>query len=519
MIPHAPRALAEASPGRPTLEVEDGGEVVFVPSEAILPKIAEALGRDALVARVGPLRAATRGQLWALVDEAVERELSQRGASSAVLHGWGVDPRGDREARLDDWLFRARSVGARALVVVIEGLAALGAPALELEDSRALLALASETRGRPLSLILDDAARDALAYTAPRPLGELLAAAAAPARVRRAADSSVRIAAVVVEARTDALVQAAAPADSPSAIAPEPPLPAATAPATRQAAGPPKAPLRAGAVPEEIWRPWTRTLASARGPQSLAAFERLFTDAYVPLVEAIERGLDDPQASKARDEFRAAFEHAYGDAFPTFAVTGKRPKLVMDAPDLAARAARLHGARATHILVVDALRWDLGERVRDELGRRASPSLRLAEQQMLWAALPTTTARQLDTIARGVDALRSITTAEGVESLRGRTADVPRRLKLGHRDVLKIDSVESFLASHARIDGSLLDDCARHVARLVLGVAESLAPRTLLYVVGDHGFMLDAHGAAHAGGASPEEVLVGGYAWLVGELH
>jgi hypothetical protein len=49
--------------------------------------------------------------------------------------------------------------------------------------------------------------------------------------------------------------------------------------------------------------------------------------------------------------------------------------------------------------------------------------------------------------------------------------------------------------------------------------AETLSPHTLLFVFGDHGFTVDRSGAAQQGGASPEEVLVGGFAVLVGDVH
>jgi hypothetical protein len=65
----------------------------------------------------------------------------------------------------------------------------------------------------------------------------------------------------------------------------------------------------------------------------------------------------------------------------------------------------------------------------------------------------------------------------------------------------------------------IADEAAQVIAKFV----ESLPPRTLLFVFGDHGFRLpcDARGTGPAtqGGASPEEVLVPGYAWLVGGVH
>jgi hypothetical protein len=48
---------------------------------------------------------------------------------------------------------------------------------------------------------------------------------------------------------------------------------------------------------------------------------------------------------------------------------------------------------------------------------------------------------------------------------------------------------------------------------------ETLAPRTLLLVAGDHGFCVDRRGRVTHGGAAPEEVLVPAFAYLVGDLH
>jgi hypothetical protein len=64
---------------------------------------------------------------------------------------------------------------------------------------------------------------------------------------------------------------------------------------------------------------------------------------------------------------------------------------------------------------------------------------------------------------------------------------------------------------------------ADEIARAVVAHAQALPPRTLMFVFGDHGFRLDptasSTGPATQGGASPEEVLVPAFAWLVGGLH
>jgi len=67
-----------------------------------------------------------------------------------------------------------------------------------------------------------------------------------------------------------------------------------------------------------------------------------------------------------------------------------------------------------------------------------------------------------------------------------------------------------------------------HVAGPVVRGAfflQTLAPRTLVLVFGDHGFRLPASpdgratGPATQGGTTPEEVLVPAQAWLVGGMH
>src|SRR5262249_45387299 len=121
--------------------------------------------------------------------------------------------------------------------------------------------------------------------------------------------------------------------------------------------------------PKDAWRSWAIALAGARGPQPLAAFERLFAESYVPLANAIAAGLDDPRALPAYDDFRRSFERSYTDAFNAFGATNRRPRLVMDAYDIASKQARLSNARSSHVLVVDSMRFDLGCLVRDALTR------------------------------------------------------------------------------------------------------------------------------------------------------
>ena len=271
---------------------------------------------------------------------------------------------------------------------------------------------------------------------------------------------------------------------------------------------------------EEAWRAWTLQLVAARGPQPLATLERLFTESYMPLANAIGAGLDDARARSAHDEFRSSFAKSYSEAFPTFAATTKRPRMVLDVHDSAGRIARLHGARSTRMLLVDAMRWDVSRLVQERLAARLGERAAMTDELVLWSALPSTTMRQLETIARGVEALRSPGEMDAdAEPPRGRTAEYVRRLRVGPREVHKLDVVESRLQGARGGVLRAIPEIAEATAEAIARHAETLAPNTLLFVFGDHGFTIDRTGTARQGGASPEEVLVGAFALLVGDVH
>jgi hypothetical protein len=90
---------------------------------------------------------------------------------------------------------------------------------------------------------------------------------------------------------------------------------------------------------------------------------------------------------------------------------------------------------------------------------------------------------------------------------------------------MKLDVVEARLRTAGPAYDDRLDLCAEEVTQIVARYAEGLAARTLLFVFGDHGFRMPltldgrSTGPATQGGPSPEEVLVPGYAWLVGGVH
>ncbi|MFX5389412.1 hypothetical protein ABTD11_19550, partial [Acinetobacter baumannii] len=75
--------------------------------------------------------------------------------------------------------------------------------------------------------------------------------------------------------------------------------------------------------------------------------------------------------------------------------------MVFDLPQAASRIARLHGARSVELLLVDAMRFDLGLRVHERLRTLLEGRAACAERLLLWSALPSTTPTQLDLIGHG----------------------------------------------------------------------------------------------------------------------
>jgi hypothetical protein len=447
---------------------------------------------------IGP---SARGRLAEVVDEAVERCLAARGAATP-----GITSGSDRDATLSDQLFRARRAGAAGIAIVLGPLRACTGfkGALEPEDAATLRFLGEATRERPLVLVLDACDETTGAYADPVSLPSLLIPAPA--------------------AMAPAVVTAAPAAAPPPSVEPEPePEPTPHLEPAPEPQPEPLAKHTAGATVverEEPWRAWTLQLAAARGPQPLAVLERLFAEAYMPLANALARGVDDPRARHAHDEFAQTFSRGYSEAFATFAATTKRPRMVFDAHDVAAKIGRLHGARSTRVLVVDAMRWDLARLVEERLVAKLGPKASLTDELLLWSALPTTTLRQLETIARGIEALRIPAALDAEpEPPRGRTAEYVRRMRVGPREIHKLDVIESRLQSARGRIVQELPEMAEDAAEAIARHADTLAPRTLLFVTGDHGFAVDRTGVARQGGASPEEVLVGAFALLVGDVH
>jgi hypothetical protein len=374
----------------------------------------------------------------------------------------------------------------------------------------------------------------------PPPAPEAEAASDAPTRDRprrRPIEVAVEAARAPREARPprerramprDPLAGEAAPPWAPPAVEePAPPEEPAA-----EAAPPVEAPRAPSPVVREVvrkaeQRQLAADLDAAQGPKPVRTVEHLFATRYMPLVGTVLRGEAEASVRAVVDAWRHGFERSYVDGFAALRVSGKRPAMVLDAPDVAARVGRLNGARNVKLVLVDAMRFDVAERMNAHLEARLAGQALCVDRCLLWAALPTTTPVQAALIARGPAGLKDAPPSNQGEPdvMRARAVSTLRRERLGQREVMKLDLVEARVAQAGPTYDERIEAIGEELAAVIARFAETLPARTLLYVFGDHGFRLsgshDGRGTAAAtqGGASPEEVLVPAYAWLLGGVH
>ena len=267
-----------------------------------------------------------------------------------------------------------------------------------------------------------------------------------------------------------------------------------------------------------------RNLEVARGPKPLSVIERMFVTDYTRLREAVRRGVADQSAAEVLDEWQSSFSTSYAEAFDALRVRGKRPTMVLDIPQLASRLGRLQGAQRVQLLLVDGMRFDLGIMVQERM--RAQADAALTERLLLWSALPSTTEHQLELLAKGPDGLKRSPSAEQplAPVARGKSACIPRRIRAGSLELLKLDVVEEALRSSGISQAGRMEQVAQQTSDAIVSYLAKLPARTLVVVFGDHGFSIDEAAAGTTdevcqGGSSPEEVLVPAFAWLTGAVH
>ncbi len=550
--------LAETSSPREAKRFTDGG-VRFVSEDEREQALSTLEERGGLTITVASPK--TRGGLATLLEDEIERALDAHGAPPPAPFAVTLTSQlSDSDAKLSEQLFRAKKAGFLGLVLSVGSLAAAARPTgvLESTDAAFLRFYAKAAGERPLLVLLSHEDAYLGAYGDPIPLtdaifGELEDAddnyddeqdtdreshalhtlpfpEAQPMTLPYAGEAEL----ILTEAdstSTSTSTDASSPTlttsfteldedeeELVSSIPPEAEADLSVEPAPATAASP--SPALSSAELGKL----VAALGSARGPQSLITLEATFVKSYVPLDRELGMGFGDVRAKDARDEFRRGFARAYTEAFPTLAVRGRRPRMVLDAWDHAHQVAKASGARSAHVLLVDAMRFDIGVMIRDELLASLEGRGGIVDETILWSALPTTSARQLETLARGKIALSSpAEDLSEIDSLRGRAADEARRMRIGSRELRKLDLVLARLLTwqHAGERGVLeiMPTVAKQAAAAILRAAAELPPRALLLVTGDHGFTFDAEGHLVSGGASPEEVLVPAFACLVDELH
>lgn len=511
--PDAMTPAVEGASSAPLLR----GRVEFASPEAREQRCLELLGEGAVVVRVSAPRREVRGELAAFVNDAIEARLASLGAPGPYPHAQDL---------LGDQLFRARTLGA-GLVLSLDALLQIRTPALTPEDSHALAGLARATHERPLVLLLDDDDRDASAYARPLALAALLI----PTSVATLPAPSLSLSPEGIASRASACDDDDDDGNDGNdrafarPVITLPSAPKLTATRVSGAAGKAEArePQSPPRLPDEIPL-HARALSTARGPQPLAVLKRLFLEHYLPLGALLDLGHVDARAEAAHTTFRRSFERAYADAFPTFALTGKRPRMVLDAFEEATRLARATGARTTSLLMVPSLRVDLGLRM-DRALTPALPSEARVESGLLFAALPSTSSRQEDTLARGVAALAAARPDESPADPEWHTRGTLRRVRLGSRDLYSLETVAAWRSMPRgpedadEVVSALASAVSRHAHGLVGRKGpltnERTPERTLLFVFGDHGFTYEDRGHTCDGGSTPEEAIAPYFAYVL----
>jgi hypothetical protein len=274
--------------------------------------------------------------------------------------------------------------------------------------------------------------------------------------------------------------------------------------------------LESGAVsgaPQDRFEDWLRGLESTSGNLSYADLERLFCQNYLPLRQAQLDGHASAAGARAVAQFSSNFAQSYARAFEALRSRGKRPNMVFDVPNLAFRLARQHAAPKHHMLLVDAMRFDIGARVEARLQLQLLGQASCIARGMLWAALPANSSAQLELLARGPEGLRQLSGSLDETQIMSKGADVRtlRPMRVGPHHLWKLDTVQHQVTHNdLPFTSTRLMQCSADVAVSVGRFIKDQPQGTLVFVFGDHGF--NADGSAQP---SPEQVLVPYQAWLV----
>lgn len=252
-------------------------------------------------------------------------------------------------------------------------------------------------------------------------------------------------------------------------------------------------------------------LRAAEGSHGWDGIEHLFETHYLPLQKAVRDGAAPALAAAILAEWAKDFAESYEHAFDAIRNNrGKRPRLVLDVPSYAFQLTRKHEAEHVKLVLVDALRADIGTIVGDKLRLQMGTTAQCVANGLLWSALPANTSAQMELIARGTDGLRHFTGELTEAQLMSRGNDLRRLrpVRVGSHRMYKLDIVQYLARDVLTHTSDNLEQYAAEVATSVGRFLRQQEPSTLVYLFGDHGF-------GGASEAAPENILTPYQAWLV----
>jgi hypothetical protein len=500
-----------------------------------------------------------RTRLLDFVLAAVEAELESRGAAP---RGWV--PQEPAESILGDQLYRSRLLGASGLALRFSALSGIANARGELdaEDSRSLRRLFALAEREPIQLFVPSHSMDLAVTGAPQRLGEWLSEGSRAGRVasieyedlaelcevpRTGLDGPTSEAGTggsappldAFLASAEPSLERCAPADAPveeqSTIAPvleDAPVETIHPVMKRQAESSPdgealasRAPMPAEAPQEPAMKTedpnqrcasWAAQLANMSGPKVHASVERAFLTAYLPLAHEVAAGSAPLEARAAVDRWAEGFAQSYAAAFKSLNSSLRRPRMVRDIFELGARWLGQSRARQCQLLMIDAMRFDLGRCLNEKLERELAGDAACREQTLLWAALPSNAEAQRigDTAAARTARKDKLPASAPPSAPSGEIQTV----RVGSREFFQLDRLASELAAPGENAAMRLERLAAILAEVIVPWIKAQPPDTLIVLFGNHGFYWEAsfHGTSPAqrGGALPEQVLVPASAWV-----
>lgn len=258
---------------------------------------------------------------------------------------------------------------------------------------------------------------------------------------------------------------------------------------------------------------WGTQLQGMSGPKAHGSVEKAFITAYLPLCREIASGGVPAEAQAAADRWAEGFAQSYASAFRQLHTRTRRPLMVRDVVDLGLRWMGQHPARQCQLLLVSAMRFDLGQRLNEEIERRFRGAAMCAEQSILWTALPSNPEAQLLGFS---DTRRNPRPMEPVRTVHEAAPIQP--FLVGNRELSRLSLVLDDLPRAGEVENVRLERLAVRLADSIVPWMQRQPPDTLIVIFGDHGFHWESTpagtSAAQRGGALPAQVLVPASAWL-----